>query len=68
VTKEAGLVGVFFLPVNFDAAPGVVRVRRAAVESRRKARFIPLSYCGLRERSERDRQTTDKIDERKKPA
>ena len=44
-----GLIGVVLTVMTFDAEPGVVRVRRMAVESREKMRFMSLSYCGLRE-------------------
>jgi hypothetical protein len=42
-TGVVGLVGVLFFVGNFDAEPGVVRVMRAVVDSRRKTRFMPLS-------------------------
>ena len=53
-----GLIGVLLPAAGIDAAPGVARVRRTVVESRKKMCFMPLSYCGLRGRGSVDRQTT----------
>jgi hypothetical protein len=53
-----GLIEVLLPAADIDAAPGVARVRRTVVESRKKMCFMPLSYCGLRARAGLDRQTT----------
>jgi len=58
VIEMIWLIGVLLSGTGLDAEPGVVRVRRAVVESRKKMRFMPLSYCGLRGRGGVDRQTT----------
>ncbi len=42
-TGVVGLVGGMVFVGNFDAEPGMVRVMRAVVDNRRKARFMPLS-------------------------
>ena len=52
VIMVAGLIGVLLPVTAFDAEPGVVRVRRATVESRKKMRFMLLSYCGSGEEVE----------------
>jgi hypothetical protein len=58
VIEVVGLIEVLLPAADIDAAPGVARVRRRVVESRKKMCFMPLSYCGLMGRRSVDRQTT----------
>jgi hypothetical protein len=58
VIEVVGLIGFLLSVTAFDAEPEVVRVSRAAVASRKKMRFMLLSYYGSWGRCGVDRQTT----------